>query len=163
YVRVTPAGGFTPYTFQLVLFKDATFEVEGNDTTGTANAIPGSGRVAGIIDSASDVDFYSFSAVAGEVVTFSIYAGVGALSNGFYTESGYGSSLFPDLEVRNGAGTVLRATPYAGVNFSGESVTNGLATSEVTFVAATAGTYYVRVSPSDASGDSSHLYLLEKR
>jgi hypothetical protein len=163
YVRVVISGGSTPYTFQLVRVKAPTAEVEGNDAIGTANAIPVSGLVAGTIGSNTDVDFYSFTAAAGEVVTFSIYAGVGAQSNGFYTEAGYNSTLFPDLEVRNAVGTVLGATPYDGVNFCGESVTNGLATSELTFVAATAGTYYIRVSPSDASGDADHLYVLEKR
>jgi len=163
YIRVTAAGGSTPYTFQLVLFKDATFEVEGNDDPTLANAIPVSGRVAGTIGSATEVDYFSFTAEAGEVVTFSIYAAAGSQSNGFYNHSGYGSFLIPDLQVADSTGAPLLNTFYSGVNVSGESVTNGLATSEITFEAPSAGTYLIRVTANDGAGGPEYLYLLEKR
>ena len=164
YIRATPVGGLTSYTFQLTRFKGSAFETEGNDSTGTADAIPVMGsRVAGIISAISDVDVFVFSAEAGELVTLSIYAGIGSYSDGFYNHSGYGSALAPDLELLNSVGAVIGTTLYAGTNYSGESVTNGLATSELTFVAPVTGTFYVRVSSFFASGDADHLYLLEKR
>ena len=163
YVRVSPPGGTSPYTFQLIQFKASTFETEVNDTTGTADVIPGPGRVSGTIDPIDDVDVFSFTAVQGEVVTFSIYAGPGPQSNGFFAHSGYNSFLFPDLEVVNFSGTLLGSTTYLGSNFSGESVVNGLATIELTFVAPSAGTFYVRVFTTDGTGGPESLYLLEKR
>lgn len=166
FLRVTLENGPTPYTFQLVQFMTSAYETEANDTPATANAIPGAGRVSGAIDSTTDVDVFSFSAEAGEVVTFSIYAGPGSSSFGFPSHARVTTlfaALLPDLEVLNAGSTVLGDTPYAGVNFSGESVANGLATSELTFVAPSTGTFYLRVSASDGNGDADHLYVLEKR
>jgi hypothetical protein len=163
YIRATPVGGLTNYSFQLVQFKTSAFETEANDTPGTAEAIPGPGRVSGIVDPIDDVDVFSFTAVQGEVVTFSIYAGPGPQSDGFNNHSGYGSFLAPDLEVVNASGTLLGTTLYLGANNSGESVTNGLATIELTFFAPSAGTFYVRVFTLDGTGSPEHLYVLEKR
>jgi len=170
YVRVAPYGGATlstDYTFQLVLLKQGTFETESNDTPGTADAIPVGNRVAGVIDSSSDVDVYSFTALAGEVVTFSIYAGPPGPtgSNGFVQNFAFlgTAELAPDLEVVTSVGTVLAATDYFGNFCTGESITNGSATSEITFVAPSAGTFYVRVSSADGTGSAEHIYLLEKR
>jgi len=166
YVRVQPDGGFTTYVFRFELFKDATFETEANDTLPTANAIPGSGRVAGAINASGDVDVFSFTLVANEVATFSIYAGPGSSSNGFSSHAGYTTAfaaLLPDLEVVNSSGTSLGVVPYSGTASSGESVTNGIATSEITVVAPSAGTYYIRVAASDNNGSDDHRYVLEKR
>jgi hypothetical protein len=166
YVRVQPAGGPTSYVFQLVLFKNSTYETEGNDTIGVANAFPGSGRVSGAIDVPGDVDIFSFTAQAGDIITFSIYAGAGSSSDGFSSHSKYTTAfaaLFPDLEVVNDTSNSLGVTPYSGTTFSGESVTNGLATSELTFVPILAGTYYIQVTASDGAGDSDHRYVLERR
>ena len=163
YIRITPDGGATSYAFQLELFKSGAFETEANDTTGTANAIPGGNIVAGVIATGGDFDVFSFSAAAGEVVVFSMYAGVGASSNGFPRHTGYGSTLLPNIAVTNVGGTVLGATPYTGTTSSGESVVNGLATCELAFVAPSAGTFYIRVSQTSGGGDANSLYLLERR
>ncbi len=166
YIRVTPQGGATNYTIQLVLHLDADFEVESNDTPGLADPIPGFGRVAGVIDTSGDVDVFSFSAIEGEIVNFSVHAAMGAWAFttgiGYMSHNDYGSFMLPDLEIINSSGTVLDATPIAGANFTGESMTNGLATSGITFRAPTAGTFYVRVISDDGLGGPEYLYLLER-
>jgi hypothetical protein len=166
YLRVQPENGATSYAFQLTQFKDAAFETEANDTPATAGAFSGSGRVAGAIGSPTDIDVFSFLALTDEVVTFSIYAGPGFSSNGFGSHARYtspGAALLPTIEVVDASGTPYGITPYEGIVFSGESVTNGLATLELTFVAPSFGTYFVRVAASDGAGDADHRYVLERR
>ena len=163
YVVVFGVTSDTPYAFELVRFNEAAFESESNNTPGTADALPGSGRVGGVIGSFSDLDVFSFTVQDAEVVTFSIYAGPASQSDGFASFSNYGSDLLPDLEILNASGGVLKTTQYSGALLSGESITNGLATSEITFLAPVAGTYFVRVSDSNGTGGADHLYRLEKR
>jgi hypothetical protein len=122
--------------------------------------------VSGALDPGTDVDVFGFPAGSGEVITFSVYASGGGSSNGFPSHCGYTTNAFPvlpDVEIVDSVGTVLESMPYMGVNQSGESVTNGLATSEVTFVAPASGTYYIRVTSSDGNGDENYRYLLERR
>ena len=165
YVAAFAFGVLTDYTFRLELVKTAEFEVEANNTTGTADAIPGGGIVAGVVDSSGDVDVYSFQAAAGEVVNFSIHAAAGFFAGqtgiGYTSTNDYGSLLLPNLEIVNASGLVQAASPFAGPDFSGESMTSGLATLGITFRAPASGTFYVRVSASDSTGDADHLYILE--
>jgi hypothetical protein len=166
YLRVTPEGGSMTYTFQLTRFRDATYETEANDTTATADPFPGSGRVAGAINSSSDADVFSFSVLVGDVVTFSVHAGPGSSSNGFPSHSRYTSmiaALLPNLQVVSFGGTVQGSIPYSASVFSGESIANGVATTELTFVALTSGTYYLRITSSNGSGDDDHRYVVERR
>src|SRR5262249_48667073 len=157
------------YTLQLERVRSATYETEPNDTAAMANPWPtgnNSAHVAGVIGTMDDVDTFSFPAYTGQVFTFSIYAHTvrsGNRSNGFFPFSGFGSSLQPDLSILNGSGTTLGTTLYAGTNITGESITNGLAAAEITFVAPSMGTYYVQVSNSQTTFGANHYYVLEKR
>jgi hypothetical protein len=166
YIRITSEGS-TPYTFQLVQFMDSGFESEGNNTPATADAFGGLERVSGVIGDGADIDHFSFTAVEGEIVNFSIHAAMGGWAfttgYGYVHHDDYGSFLLPDLEVVNSGGTVLDSTPFAGANFTGESMTNGLASTAITFRAPSGGTFFVRVISSDGSGGPEYLYLLEMR
>ena len=61
---VVPRGDYS-----LTVTRDATFDLESNSTTGTAQALSPNGVVLGHIDSSADADgdFYSFSLVSGQV------------------------------------------------------------------------------------------------
>jgi hypothetical protein len=166
FVRVTGTGVLTDYAFRIERFRDAAFESEVNDTPASSDAFTLIGRVAGVLESAGDEDVFSFTAVLGEIVNFSIYAARGAFADfsgiGFLSHDDYGSLLFPVLEVTDSSGNILDATPFSGANFTGESMSNALATSAVTFRATATGTFYIRVADADGFGGPEFLYLLEK-
>ncbi|HKS16137.1 MAG TPA: hypothetical protein VJU16_02435, partial [Planctomycetota bacterium] len=165
YVGAFALGVLTDYTFRIERVLDPTFESETNNTPGTADAYPFGGRIGGVIDTAGDVDVFSFQVFQGEVINFSIHAAAGSFAVltpfGYLSHNDYGSLLLPNLEILNAGGTVLATVPYSGADFSGESMTNGLATSGITFRAPSAGTFYLRVSASDSTGSADHLYVLE--
>lgn len=165
YVVGFASGVLTDYTFRIELVTDGQFEAEANDTPALADPLPVSGSVAGVVETIGDADVFSFQVVEGEVINFSIHAAAGnfaALTGfGYSSHNDYGSLLLPDLEIINAAGTVLASTPFAGADFSGESMTNGVATSAIAFRAPSAGTFYVRVTASDGTGSVDHLYVLE--
>lgn len=157
------AVGGTNYAFRIELVKASTYETEGNDTTGTAGGLSGAGRAAGMIGASGDQDVFSFTALAGELVTFAIYGATGANSNGFYDFSGNGSILTPILEILDGGGSTVASVPWDGSFLSPEVISNGMASAEVTYRAPSAGTYYVRVTASDGLGDNTHTHMIEKR
>ncbi|HZN62014.1 MAG TPA: Ig domain-containing protein [Planctomycetota bacterium] len=153
----------TDYAFQLVRFKDATFETENNDTPNGADPLAafGPGRAAGVIGTNGDVDNYLILVNQGDVVVLSIYAASGALSDGFASFSNYGSDLLPNVRILNV--TPDAETPYDGLNLSGESITNGLATIELVFIAPATAGFIVEVTASDGTGGANHLYIIERR
>lgn len=167
YIRVTATGGFTAYAIQLVQFMDSDFESEPNDTTANASAFGGLDRVSGVIVTDGDADLFSFTAVQGEVINFSVHAAMGAWAFttgiGYVNHDDYGSFVLPDLEIVNSGGALLDSTPFQGANFTGESMTNGLASSGITFLAPSTGTFYVRVVDTGGFGGPEFLYLLEKQ
>ncbi|MCC6281235.1 MAG: proprotein convertase P-domain-containing protein, partial [Saprospiraceae bacterium] len=76
YLQVKPmstTNQLRPYDLYLqVKSGSPTAEVESNNTTGTANALPGSGWVSGTRDPAGDIDFYAVTLAAGETVFLSL-------------------------------------------------------------------------------------------
>ncbi len=75
YVRVTAQSDFGEYTgaYSIALNADAfagLTETESNDTFLTANSVVGTTLFRGVLPTSSDIDTYSFSGTAGEVVTF---------------------------------------------------------------------------------------------
>lgn len=171
YVVVFPFDADTEYTFRMRRLKEGTFETTSNDTVATAEAMPSSGNAAGAIPVAGDVDVFSFPAAEGEVVVFSIYAGLPMVPPGSaaYTLDTFSATgeleLLPDLEILNSGGAVLEATPaVSGTAFcTGEAIANGLATSGIAFVAPSTGTFYIRVSSNDGLVSAESLYFLERR
>ena len=152
YVRVSNADNEV-YALKLEAHKTAGFEAEPNGTVGTAGALDGGGRASGVIDVAGDLDLYSFTASTGDLVTFSVYAKAAKSSNGWSPFSGYGSTLEPHARILDAAGVGLAESDFSppGDHSFAESVTNGLATLDVTFVAPADGTYYVEISDSTSS------------
>lgn len=76
YIRMrhnSATGQLRPYVLHFQLQSGSpTPEVESNNTTGTANPLPGSGWVSGSVDPAADVDFYSVALNAGDTVYLSL-------------------------------------------------------------------------------------------
>ncbi len=119
----------------------------------------------------ADVDVYQFTARENEVVTISAFADQasrGAWSDGFRGLSGHGSTLRPRLriirviEVDENGGPPVEVeeelshstfTPTGNGTVTTESVTRGLATAAVTFVAPEAGVYFVEVSDERTRGN----------
>jgi hypothetical protein len=177
YVHVT-SSITTTYAFQLSRLKGAGgAESEPNDGTGTADALPTTGtergRITGSIATAGDLDVYSFSALAGEVVTFAIYGGspydasFGIGTGGHYNHDVHGSLLQPTLTIYDSVGATVNVGPFISpvptTIITTEAVTVGLAQRGVSFVAPSAGTYYIEVSSYDGTSSPTHKYVLEKR
>ncbi len=178
-IRVDPAADLTAYCLDLQLVAAAPYEVEPNDNGGNldvdrANGLDDRGRAAGVIDLASDVDFFSFQAQENELVTFAIFAARADLafhSDGHSSLSGHGSALQPVIAILDDTGAILAGTlfdpsPLSADSVSGESITNGLATQSVSFVAPASGTFFVAVGQ-DASDPGApspeHYYAIERR
>ena len=71
-VRENATSTIRPYyLYYAVRSGSPTAEVESNNTTATANALPGSGWVSGTRDPASDADFFSMTLNAGDTVFIS--------------------------------------------------------------------------------------------
>jgi len=168
FVRIS--GNVTSYAFYLEDAETTTLEVEPNDATGTAMALPASARVIGTIDSAApaESDLYSLTAAAGELVTVACFA---RMDGGFTGSNAFPSNSFPFgmqplLRIRDGGGAVIAtstSTPANGV-FT-ESTSDGSATCWIAFVAPSAGSYYVDVSDvRGATGTATgRRYLVQRR
>ena len=162
-----PLGTATSvYGVRLEAVRDAAaVEIEPNDLTAEATPIPASGRVFGSIDATLDEDTYSFTAVAGEPVRIAVFADRSAFSDGFFFWSGHGSTLAPAIEIHDGT-LAYSAASWAPLNgcVGAEGVSEGLATIEASFIAPSAGTYYVTIfSPFTLTVDDRPFYLLERR
>ncbi len=167
FLRVTgPAA--TTYALEFTLLAATSFEAETNNSQFTAGSFNTAGFASGVANTDADLDFVKFDAQAGELVTILAYAdqpGTGADSDGFFAFSGWGSTLQPRLRVMNGAGSFVaeaRTSLVVG-NPTTESIINGLACAQVSFIAPAAGTYYLVVSAENTPVSSSHVYALQKK
>lgn len=141
YVRVRAYSGtaiINPYRLSLALTQVvAEPETESNDTAGTATPIASLISLHGAaIGAAADVDYYSFSAVAGDVVFFAADADV--------DRDGAGTDLV--LEVRNSADVLLLS-----VDSSIAGAVLNPASEGANYQITADGTYYVRVRHFNAS------------
>lgn len=160
----------TDYAIHLEKLVTATAEVEPNDTAGTAMPIAGATPILGLISDVAptELDFYSFTAAAGELVSIACSA---RMDGGFTGSNAYPSRSFqhqlqPLLRIRDGVGAILAtstATPTNGV-FT-DSTMDGAVTCGIAFRAPAAGTYTVDVS--DVRGAVGPVtlrsYTLQKR
>ncbi|MFN8508306.1 MAG: pre-peptidase C-terminal domain-containing protein [Dehalococcoidia bacterium] len=110
------------------------------DSTGTATALGGSGSLSasGVISTAADVDYFSFTAAAGAL---SVTA----------TPASVAPNLDILFELRNSAGTVLTSTNPAAAMTNNDTATGLGAT--ISYSLPSTGTYYLAVS-GVGSGDA---------
>ena len=159
---MTPGGGLTDYRLELSRFKSATYETEPNDSIAEAGTLTTS--AAGVIDSIGDVDVFQFSATKDHFVTIAVYASSTPTgSDGFDEYSGYGSDLDPLLTITDDTGTPLASSTCLPLNSYTESITDGLPTAAVSFIAPASGRFYVNVESASGSGDPSNYYVITKR
>src|SRR5215470_324910 len=132
-------------------------EVEPNDTTGTANALTfgsqSAATVAGTIGVAGDVDFYSFSATAGDRVWIDVDTGS--------PPAQVGSSRDSIVDLFDTDGTTLIETDDDDGTGSGGDGSNesGLASVIAGRVLPNTGTYFIRVRAFSGTIDPYRLYV----
>ncbi|MGE3164940.1 MAG: hypothetical protein AB7O52_08540 [Planctomycetota bacterium] len=166
YLRITNGNNVNPsvYALRVTVVEESEFEHEPNNQILNAAPLARGGAGSGRIESAADVDLFRFDTQAGELVTFSAYAGPGR-SNGFLAYNLHGSVLRASLRVRDAAGGVLAESVVAGAGIcvGAERITNGLAALELAFLPATGGTYYLEVGSSDATVGAQATYVVTRR
>ena len=127
-------------------------EVEVNDTTGTATALPASGWISGTRGTTTDVDYFSFTVNAGDTAYLSLDAN--PERDAIPAAGGWDARLgvfgtFGDLGnlilVVNDTSTGSATNPRSEAMF-------------MTFQ--TGGTYYAYVDSTVASGDATYTYQL---
>jgi len=160
FVRVS-TGSVTPipYTLRLSIPSTSAFEVELNDAVGTANPIPDAGRISGNVDTLGDVDVYSFSAVAGELVVLSVLGSVADASNADL--DGWGSTIVPRLAITDGAANLLASADDLAPSRKARGTIPGTHRVEVAFLAPSTGTFFAHVS--DVGLTPTPHYTLVKR
>jgi hypothetical protein len=139
YIRVSASGGsaiINPYTLFAMLTTTAPVpEVEGNDSSDTANPIITVGSAVGLrsgsIGSVGDMDFYSVAAVAGNTLHISADADP--------ERDGIGTDVRVELLSTNGSTVLFSANSSASGSMSDP------AAEAFCYVVPTAGTYFVRV------------------
>ncbi len=164
YVRITPdlSPVATPYAFRITLVRNATAEVESNNTSATANAIPATApRVAGAISVAGDVDYYSFTASAGELVVFRCITEFPA-STIAPPLDGHGSNLIGLLTVYGTSGTTVITSANRSLIRRPQGLVVVDIGLEVAFVAPVSGTYFISVADVGGVGGADRYYLLSR-
>lgn len=149
YLRVThnvTISTIRPYALYLQVQNGApTAEVEANNDPANANPLPVNGWVSGAIDPAADVDFFSFSANAGDTVFLSL-------------------DLDPERDVVtwNGRlGIALFGNPPANQILTANDASVTSPNSEAMFMTIkTAGTYYAYVDMPTGVGGATQTYHL---
>jgi hypothetical protein len=162
-VRISPdvSPTATTYMFRIRLVRAGTAEVEANGTFGTANATPGGGIVSGVINPAADLDFYSFSATAGEVVIFRLVGGTpGATIAVNY--STHGSAVQGLLTVFDTDGTTVITTASRNVTRRAQGLIFIDQSVEVAFVAPSTGTFFISVADATGAGGVTRFYVLDR-
>jgi len=166
YNFIVSTGSVTAVDYALCLrrLRQATFETEPNDDIATAIALDANGRAAGLMDSGTDVDAYSFTATMDHLVTISCYASESSMNaGGFYNETGNGSSVTPVLTIKDATDTTIASSRADWANCSAEGIVDGKVTMAVSFVAPADGTYYVEISDTLGISDPTSFYVIERR
>jgi hypothetical protein len=152
YIRLSTASGTPePYLLRLHRVQSSEFEVEPNDSIATATPFPAGGKITGTLSSDSDLDLYSFSASAGELVIFSIEAGFAEA----FELTTWGSTLIPTLTLLDASNVTLTTA-----DGSTRGTNTGLYLVEVSFVAPADGSYAIQVG--GTSGASGHYTLIKR-
>lgn len=118
YVHVIPQAAGASYTMAVVF--TPTAGGDGNDTFGTAQAVAAGATIHGVISSATDEDWYTFTTTGAGTITITLT----------------GLSADANLALYNSTPTSL-----------GSSANTGTANDTVSYTAAAAGTFYAQVLP----------------
>lgn len=135
YARITKLSGSGDYN--LVVTRDAVFDVESNNTQATAQSLSGSTVALGAIKSKNDLfspdeDWYSFNVNAGDVLAISTLTPSGDSTQPFE----FHNTLDPIVELYDSNGNVLGSND----NSAGDGVNASL-----NFAALSTGEYFVRI------------------
>jgi hypothetical protein len=166
YVRILGAAAITSYAFRIERPIGSQRETEANNTLATANSIPGTNFISGVLSAPGDQDHFSLGLDAGQLVVLHLYAG--SPLHGDWTADDYdrfGSPLLPRLTLFDpGNAQVAQSTrtPVGGVA-SAQSITNGLASATLTYVANAGGTHTLQVIDEAAGGGATFWYVIERR
>lgn len=158
FVRVRSASAGT-FGLRLDRIAASSRETEPNDSAAQGNSIDVGGWISGVIGAAGDRDHFTVHALAGQLVSVSLYAGNGGISNSL---TDWGSALLPALEVRDPQGNLLSATSSdrkGEVNVA-QSMLRPEAMVEASFRAAAEGNYDVTVADADGQGGANFFYAL---
>ena len=160
FVRLRSSGAGR-FGIRVELVAASAREVEPNDSAAQATPIGTSSWISGAIGKAGDTDHFKVHAEARQLLTVSLYAAAGS---GIGTPlSDWGSSLVPNLEVRDPKGSLLSTTSAdrkGDINFA-ESVERTGPMIETAFRAADAGDYELVVSDADGQGGPNYFYALQ--
>lgn len=127
YLRVQPCAGTSDTTalYDLTVEQRERVEIEPNDTPATAQEL---GGIYGTIDPVDDTDFFKYSGIRNEAVSFSVQS------------EDFPTTFKPSLALFNSAGTLL-----------GEFIsTNEYA--DLDLILPADGIYYLRVQTTDGPG-----------
>ena len=164
FVRVTSGGGASDYTIRNVLLRSTSFESESNNVLADANPLGSNTGIAGTVNPAADVDWYSFTAESGEHVQIDCHGGQAANSPEFLRDLRLSASaLQPVVTITDSGGTPISSSSMNVVVPKAHGNVSVVSSVSVSFVAPAAGTFYVNVTDAGASGGASHHYQLIRR
>lgn len=127
------------------LIADPVVEQEPNNTIINAQPISPLVSIGGVIDNASDTDYFVFRAELGETIHADI------LALGFRASNKPGSDLSARLSLLDTDGTTVLTEDIPEGPYNDPFV-------EYTF--STSGTYYLRITDTNNTGGTKHIYVL---
>jgi hypothetical protein len=167
YLVRVQSSGVGKFGLRLERVTTSTREVEPNDTAATATLVP-TGWISGAIGAAGEQDHFKVHAEAGQLMTVSL---LGAAGGGLgMSLADWGSSLVPNVEVRDSLGNLLSAASAdrkGSFNFA-ETLQHPLVgqtsnvppTVQTSFRATAAGDFDIAVSDADGQGGANYFYAL---
>lgn len=162
-IKLQPAtASGTSYWFTLDRVRAAEYETEPNNTRALAGMLDANGRVAGRMDGA-EIDYFRFTAQAGELVNFAVYASETGGIDAVPDFSGHGSTLEPTLQIWDTDGVPWSESLVTGRPVTAQAVTDPLPPGAVAFVAPETGTYFVSVLTNHPTSPATDYYILERR
>jgi hypothetical protein len=139
YIRIS---GATQVNYDLAVTRNAVLDLGGNGTQATAQDMDGTAGALGYLATGSTVEWYHFTAAAGQNLSLASYtpgAGGGVFVN----------TLAPHIQLYNAGGTLV-ASGVVGPDGHNEQIT-------YTVPSGAGGTYYLRIA--SANGQPGEFFL----
>ncbi len=157
-VRVRSAS---PGSFGLRLERIAASsrETEPNNTAANGTPVDVGGVTSGVISAAGGKDHFTVHALAGQLVSVSLYAADGGIAG---SNADLGSALLPAMEIHDPRGNLVSAASAdrkGEINVA-ESVLRPEAMVEASFRASAEGNYDVAATDADGQGGANFFYAL---